>query len=265
MLPHPFTNSRTAIAASLLLILLAVALVGGLLMLYAGVAPLAALTDAGSFVGLLAVCGMLSWFFFAHIRVWQAQIVMTLLVQAICLGFCYTVVSLAEMEDIDLFGRMLLLRLFAGILYWIVLMQFYHILQIKGEKQESEKEKEEPATALPPMSEPAEWLDRISVKDGVRIHLVALDELLYIQASGDYVTLFTATGQYVKEQTMKYFDTHLPPASFVRIHRSTIVNSNHIMRVELFGKESYCVRLKNGHSLRVSSAGYKQLKERLGL
>jgi DNA-binding LytR/AlgR family response regulator len=64
---------------------------------------------------------------------------------------------------------------------------------------------------------------------------------------------------------MKYFDSHLPPAVFVRIHRSTIVNANHIMRVELFGKESYRVRLKNGASLRASIAGYKLLKERLGL
>ena len=39
--------------------------------------------------------------------------------------------------------------------------------------------------------------DRISVKDGSRIHLIHLEELLYIQASGDYVALFTTDGQYI--------------------------------------------------------------------
>lgn len=66
------------------------------------------------------------------------------------------------------------------------------------------------------------FLDRVSVKDGSRIHIIHLEELLYMQAGGDYVTLFTPGGQYVKEQTMKYFETHLPPALFVRIHRSCI-------------------------------------------
>lgn len=88
------------------------------------------------------------------------------------------------------------------------------------------------------------FLDRVSVKDGSRIHIIHLEELLYLQAGGDYVTIFTPDGQYVKEQTMKYFETHLPPALFVRIHRSCIVNTEQILRVELFGKENYQVRLK---------------------
>jgi DNA-binding LytR/AlgR family response regulator len=155
---------------------------------------------------------------------------------------------------------MLPLRLTVGILSWIILMQGYRISQMQGDKREEVEDKR----IIPP-PEPADRLDRISVKDGGRIHIVHLDELLYIQASGDYATLFTPTGQYIKEQTMKYFETHLPPASFVRIHRSTIVNTDQIMRVELFGKESYQVRLKNGVNLRASGAGYKLLKERLSL
>jgi hypothetical protein len=262
MQPHPFTNSRFGITAGILLILLAMAVLGGLLSLYGGIPLPAAWTDASLFAGLLAVCGILSWFFFPYIRPWQAQIVMTLLVQSICLGVCYTTVSLLGMEDSAAFVRGLPLRFVTGVLYWIVLMQGYRIIQLKGEKQENE----EPSPPLPvPVAEPSERLDRISVKDGVRIHLVHLDELHYIQASGDYVTLFTTTGQYIKEQTMKYFETHLPPASFVRIHRSTIVSAEQIMRVELFGKESYRVRLKSGVSLRASGTGYKLLKERLNL
>jgi DNA-binding LytR/AlgR family response regulator len=63
---------------------------------------------------------------------------------------------------------------------------------------------------------------------------------------------------------MKYFESHLPPA-FVRIHRSCIVNSEVISRVELFGKESYNVYLKDGNTLKASTTGYKFLKEKLSL
>lgn len=108
-------------------------------------------------------------------------------------------------------------------------------------------------------------MDRIAIKDGARIHLIPTHELLYIQACGDYVTLITPQGQHVKEQTMKYFEAHLPTAAFVRIHRSTIVNVTQISRVELFGKENYQLLLKNGAKLRVSHSGYRLLKERLEL
>ena len=118
---------------------------------------------------------------------------------------------------------------------------------------------------LPAVAQTEELSDRISVKNGTRIHIIHLDELLYIQACGDYVTLFTPTGQYTKEQTMKYFETHLHPNYFIRIHRSCIVNSEQIVRVELFGKETYQVRLKNGICLKASNSGYKLLKERLSL
>lgn len=108
-------------------------------------------------------------------------------------------------------------------------------------------------------------LDRITVKDGTRIHLIELADLLYIQSCGDYVTLITPKGEYIKEQTMKYFETHLPESDFVRVHRSFIVQVKQISRLELFGKESYQLILKNGQKLKVSNSGYRLLKERLNL
>mgnify|MGYP000631511988 FL=1 len=64
---------------------------------------------------------------------------------------------------------------------------------------------------------------------------------------------------------MKYLEKHLPVTQFVRVHRSTIVNVTQILRVELFGKETYRLLLKNGDKLRVSLSGYKLLKTRLDL
>ncbi len=63
---------------------------------------------------------------------------------------------------------------------------------------------------------------------------------------------------------MRWFEEHLPD-HFVRIHRSCIVNIDEIARVELFGKENYHVRLKNGTVLKASISGYRLLKIRLDL
>ncbi|MCD8262556.1 MAG: LytTR family transcriptional regulator DNA-binding domain-containing protein [Bacteroides sp.] len=137
----------------------------------------------------------------------------------------------------------------------------------KENEEESRHFSVEKASSLiiPGSQEEGGVLQRIPVKDGTRIHLIPVEELHYIEACGDYVTLFTKSGQYVKEQTMKYFESHLPEKEFVRIHRLYIIAAGQILRIELFGKESYQVRLKNGVSLLASNGGYKLLKQRLEL
>ncbi|MCC8172243.1 MAG: LytTR family transcriptional regulator [Parabacteroides sp.] len=146
---------------------------------------------------------------------------------------------------------------------WIILLQWYRIYQATG----CEENVQVPGNAVvaSPVAPEGNKPERISVKDGTRIHILQPGEVLYIQACGDYVTLFTANAQYLKEQTMKQLEEQLAPAGFVRIHRSVLVNIQAILRIELFGKETYLVRLKNNVSVRASAPGYKLLKERLAL
>jgi two-component system, LytTR family, response regulator len=110
-----------------------------------------------------------------------------------------------------------------------------------------------------------EHLQRIAVKSGQKIHVVAVDDITHIGAEGDYVMIYTKDVRYLKEKTMKYMESHLDPDQFVRIHRATIVNVNHISKVELYEKESYSVILKNNVSVKASSSGYKLLKQVLKL
>ncbi|MEN9445025.1 MAG: hypothetical protein RIS47_1916, partial [Bacteroidota bacterium] len=79
----------------------------------------------------------------------------------------------------------------------------------------------------------------------------------------DYVSIVTNAHKYLKEKTMKYFEASLDPGQFVRIHRSYIVNINHISRIELYDKDSYLVFLKNDKKLKASAQGYKLLKKTL--
>lgn len=108
-------------------------------------------------------------------------------------------------------------------------------------------------------------IDSISVKINNRVHIINVEDLNYIQADGDYVTLCTTEAKYLKEQTMKYFETALPPDDFVRIHRSYIVNMAQIRCVETRGRGIYYVILKDSTALRTSTAGYQLLKSRLSL
>jgi len=108
-------------------------------------------------------------------------------------------------------------------------------------------------------------LERIAIRSGQKIQVVMISEIYYFQSDGDYVMIFTEKGKYMKEQTMKYFEEHLPKSKFVRIHRSCIVNVEMISRIESYNKQQQMLILKNGHQIKASVAGYRTLKAALQL
>ncbi len=119
-----------------------------------------------------------------------------------------------------------------------------------------------------------EPLERITVKGaGGKIEVIDIREITCLQAEGDYVAIVTASGRWLKEQTMKYFEETLPRGKFVRVHRSCIVSVDHISRIESSGRERAVVlRGGNGKSggdhnsvIRISDAGYKLLRAALRL
>lgn len=255
--------------ALILAVLLAVAQ-ATLLWGYADADWLPALVDGVTTVGWFAALSYLAWFVVGYVSMMQTNLLTVAagIVLWIAGSFmvCDIMVRIVGIPYIP-FSVTIPFRLLFGIPAWIAILLWYHLLVVKG--QESQEEDfivpQEPQEQEAAPEQPEEVIDRITVKDGSRIHLIKLDELLYIQACGDYTTLVTPSGEYIKEQTMKYFETHLPAGNFVRIHRSTIVNVTQISRVELYGKETYQVSLKNGVKLRVSLTGYRLLKERLGI
>lgn len=153
-----------------------------------------------------------------------------------------------------------------GLLLYILIMQYFRMSVIEMDQQpetpdsliitEEIKQKKDIQT---------EVLERIAVKSGTKIHVVLIPEILYLQADGDYVQIFTAQGKYLKEQTMKYFEEHLPENQFVRVHRSVIVNVEMISRIELYEKQNQLLTLKNGQQIKTSPGGYKALRMVLNL
>jgi DNA-binding LytR/AlgR family response regulator len=58
------------------------------------------------------------------------------------------------------------------------------------------------------------------------------EDILYIEASGDYVIFKTADRSYIVHSTMKNISMNMPTESFVKVHRSYIVNKNKIVDIE---------------------------------
>jgi two-component system LytT family response regulator len=104
-------------------------------------------------------------------------------------------------------------------------------------------------------------LHRVVVRTGSKIDIIAVDKIRYLEAMDDYVYIHTANGKYLKQQTMKYFEQHLPDKEFVRVHRSCILALRELSKLEPYGKDTHVAVLKDGGQLPVSRSGYSRLKE----
>jgi two-component system LytT family response regulator len=108
-------------------------------------------------------------------------------------------------------------------------------------------------------------MDRVAVRVGAKIQVIPVEQICFLESDGDYVKIHTQTGHYLKEKTMKFFESALDNSRFVRIHRSYILNVDMIQRVEYYDKESHVAVLKNNVNLKVSSSGYKLLRKAINL
>ena len=153
-----------------------------------------------------------------------------------------------------------------GLLIYIVIMQRFRLAMLQAAQEDEVAETLVISEEIKQKKDvQAEMLERIAVKSGTKIHVVLVPEILYLQADGDYVQIFTGQGKYLKEQTMKYFEEHLPENQFVRVHRSVIVNVEMISRIELYEKQNQLLTLKNGQQIKTSPGGYKALRMVLNL
>ncbi len=75
--------------------------------------------------------------------------------------------------------------------------------------------------------------------------------------------IYTDEGRYLKQQTMKYFENHLDPEQFIRVHRSYIANITCIERIEPYEKTNFILILKDGNKVPVSRSGMQVLKNNL--
>ncbi len=107
--------------------------------------------------------------------------------------------------------------------------------------------------------------NRIVVKDGNKIKIIPVHQIHYLEAADDYAKIITKEGTFLKKRTMTFFEQSLATYHFVRIHRSYIVNTQLITRIDLYEKDSHLVLLSTGAKLQASKPGYARLREMFGI
>ena len=82
--------------------------------------------------------------------------------------------------------------------------------------------------SMPPAEAPPE---EIFVKVGGDLRRLALADILFLRAEGDYASIVTVAGPLFVSGTLSRWEARLPADRFVRTHKSYIVNLAHAARI----------------------------------
>ena len=87
---------------------------------------------------------------------------------------------------------------------------------------------------------------------------VDIDDILYIEANGNYLNLVTKEKVQLYRATMSNIADSLNPTQFLRVHRSFILNKNFISKCTYLNNNEYEFKMKNGDSIN-SGRSYKEI------
>ncbi|GAA0857341.1 LytTR family DNA-binding domain-containing protein [Aliiglaciecola litoralis] len=101
----------------------------------------------------------------------------------------------------------------------------------------------------------------LAIKDGSEVTRVAVDEIQWIDAAGDYMCVHASDATHIMRRTMKELEEDLDPRKFVRAHRSAIVNIQFVNKMVSHISGEYHLVLTNGSELKVSRSHRDKVKE----
>ncbi|ALZ74785.1 LytTR family DNA-binding domain-containing protein [Rheinheimera sp. F8] len=107
---------------------------------------------------------------------------------------------------------------------------------------------------------------KLVIQDGRSpIQLIPYQDILWIDAAGDYMCVHTHSETHVMRTRLKSLINERLPDVFVRIHKSTVVNLNYIVKMQPLCNSEYNAVLVNSKVLKVSRTYARTIKERLSL
>ena len=102
-------------------------------------------------------------------------------------------------------------------------------------------------------------LSRILVRDRTNVHIIPVEDIVYLEAQDDYVNINTAKRSFLKKDTLSHLEQLLDKQQFIRIHRSYLLNISFLRKIEPYSKDSRIAVLKNYITLPVSRSGYSRV------
>jgi two-component system, LytTR family, response regulator len=123
-----------------------------------------------------------------------------------------------------------------------------------ADERSSDQEQQRPARR---------FLQRLVVEANEKIVLVRVEDIRWMQSSGNHIRLHVGKTSHLIRQSMKNLQTLLDPNRFLRVHRNAIVNLDHVEEFHLPPNGNMFVKLNDGLCLPLRKANRAQLRKLL--
>lgn len=104
------------------------------------------------------------------------------------------------------------------------------------------------------------YLERCLVRVGDDLVPIRTDDIVCLHGAHDYVQLVTPDAKHLVRQTLGEFGQRLDPHRFIRVHRSIVVNLDHVLRIEPVGGGRMRAVLSDGTTVPASRSGTQLLR-----
>jgi two-component system LytT family response regulator len=127
-------------------------------------------------------------------------------------------------------------------------------MELELEERSSDQEQPQPARR---------FLQRLAVEANEKIVLVRVEDIRWMQSSGNHIRLHLGKTSYLIRQSMKNLQRLLDPNRFLRVHRNAIVNLDHVEEFHLPPNGNMFVKLNDGLCLPLRKANRASLRKLL--
>lgn len=103
---------------------------------------------------------------------------------------------------------------------------------------------------------------KLVIHDTKGFEIICIDDIIRLEAAINYTKILLQSGEVIlATKNLKTFESQLDRKSFIRVHRSHLVNATFIKRINK-GEIGGSIELLNGEEIKVSESGRNELKER---
>lgn len=106
---------------------------------------------------------------------------------------------------------------------------------------------------------------RLPIKHQGKIVFLHPADIIWLEAADYYLKIHTSDGSYLVRESLKHMEQKLSRHAFLRVHKSSMVNRNHLKEMEPFFNGDYVLHLTNGTTLKVGRTYRQALMEALTL
>jgi two-component system, LytTR family, response regulator len=106
---------------------------------------------------------------------------------------------------------------------------------------------------------------RLLTKNGNTGSMISVSDIEWIEAADYYVCLHVGGKKHLLRESIRALEGKLNPRKFVRLHRSAIVNIDHVREIHRDGRAEGWVLLSTGERVRLNKTGWQKLSAMHGI